>query len=82
MRLRGVAALLRAVPDVARLMARLVTDPVLPLDFSTHALVLLDELEALRTSLGERHSVNGLIAAAETLHEMHPLLAGVIGVAP
>lgn len=30
MRLRGAAALLRAVPDVARLMARLVTDPVLP----------------------------------------------------
>ncbi len=30
MKLLGVTALLRALPDVARLIARLVTDPVLP----------------------------------------------------
>jgi aminopeptidase YwaD len=45
------------------------TDPVLPLDFATHAGVLLDELSALRDSLGERFAVNGLIEAASALRE-------------
>jgi hypothetical protein len=46
---------------------RLLTDPVLPLDFAAHAAVLLEELGALRTALGERFSVAGLIAGAERL---------------
>jgi aminopeptidase YwaD len=48
---------------------RLLSDPVLPLDFSTHARVLLDELATLRSSLGERLSVDALIAAAERLRD-------------
>jgi hypothetical protein len=48
---------------------RLLTDPVLPLDFAAHARALLDELGALRSSLGERQSVDGLITAAETLRD-------------
>ena len=35
---------------------RLLTDPVLPLDFAAHADVLLEELGTLRTSLGDRLS--------------------------
>ena len=46
---------------------RLLSDPVLPLDFAAHAAALVDELTALRTSLGGRLSVDGLIAAAESL---------------
>jgi hypothetical protein len=46
---------------------RLLTDPVLPLDFAAHAEVLLEELGKLRSSLGERFSVDGLVAAAEAL---------------
>ena len=48
---------------------RLLTDPVLPLDFSTHARVLLEELDALRSSLGDRCSVEGLVAAATMLRD-------------
>jgi hypothetical protein len=48
---------------------RLLTDPVLPLDFAAHARVLLEELGKLRSSLGDRFSVNDLITAAETLRD-------------
>jgi hypothetical protein len=48
---------------------RLLTDQTLPLDFATHAHVLLEELGTLRSSLGNRYSVDGLIAAATTLRE-------------
>ncbi len=48
---------------------RLLTDPVLPLDFAAHANVLLDELATLQSSLGDRCSVAGLVAGAETLRE-------------
>lgn len=48
---------------------RLLTDPVLPLDFAAHASALLEELDKLRVSLGERFAIDGLIAAAEALRE-------------
>jgi hypothetical protein len=48
---------------------RLLTDPVLPLDFAAHAGVLLEELGRLRTSLGSRLSVDTLIVAAERLRD-------------
>ncbi len=48
---------------------RLLSDPVLPLDFAAHANSLLDELTALRASLGARFSVDELIAAAERLKD-------------
>ena len=48
---------------------RLLTDPVLPLDFATHARALLEELDTLRASLGDALSVDGLIAAASTLRD-------------
>jgi hypothetical protein len=46
---------------------RLLTDPVLPLDFAAHANVLLEELGKLGTALGDRFSVAGLVAGAEAL---------------
>jgi hypothetical protein len=46
---------------------RLLSDPVLPLDFAEHARVLLEELARLRTSLGDRMSIDDLIARTETL---------------
>jgi hypothetical protein len=48
---------------------RLLTDPVLPLDFAAHARTLLEELGKLRAALGERMSIDSLIAAAERLRE-------------
>ena len=44
---------------------RLLTDPVLPLDFTAHAQVLLEELDTLRASLGARLSMDDLTAADE-----------------
>jgi uncharacterized membrane protein YkvA (DUF1232 family) len=50
-RLRGVTALLRAVPDVARMIARLVSDPVLPraakVALAAAALYLVSPLDLL-----------------------------------
>jgi uncharacterized membrane protein YkvA (DUF1232 family) len=50
-RLLGVTALLRALPDVARLMARLVGDPVLPraakIALAAAALYLVSPLDLL-----------------------------------
>jgi hypothetical protein len=48
---------------------RLLTDPVLPLDFAAHARALLEELGTLRASLGDRLSVDSLIAGAEGLRD-------------
>jgi hypothetical protein len=48
---------------------RLLTDKVLPLDFAAHAGTLLEELDALRSSLGERYSVDGLTEAATMLRD-------------
>ena len=48
---------------------RLLTDPVLPLDFAAHARVLLEELGRLRASLGYRLSIDVLVAGAEALRE-------------
>jgi hypothetical protein len=48
---------------------RLLADPVLPLDFAAHARALLEELTRLRSSLGERFSMDALIATAEALRD-------------
>jgi hypothetical protein len=48
---------------------RLLTEPVLPLDFANHARALLEELAKLRSSLAGRYSVDGLIGAAERLRD-------------
>jgi Peptidase family M28 len=48
---------------------RLLSEPVLPLDFTAHANALLDELGKLRTSLGERLSIDVLVAGAEALRD-------------
>ncbi len=60
--------LMRDTRVYAHTLWRLLTDPVLPLDFfATHADVLVDELGKLRTSLGDRFSVADLLASAEAL---------------
>ncbi len=48
---------------------RLLTDRVLPLDFGAYAEELLGELEPLRSALGQRLSVDGLVDAAMALRE-------------
>ncbi len=55
---------------------RLLTDRVLPLDFGAYAEELLGELERLRTTLGERLSVDGLVDAAKALRESAAGLSG------
>lgn len=46
---------------------RLLTDPVLPLDFAAHASVLLSELAALQSQLGSRFDLDSLMAATQAL---------------
>jgi hypothetical protein len=48
---------------------RLLTDPVLPLDFAAHAEVLRDELTQLRTEVGDRFPLDDLLAGAERLRD-------------
>jgi Peptidase family M28 len=55
---------------------RLLTDRVLPLDFRAYAEELLAELGRLRTALGERLSVDGLVDAAISLRESAAGLSG------
>ena len=54
---------------------RLLSDQVLPLDFAAHARVLLDELGALQSALGDRLSIDGLITRTESLRD-HAALGG------
>jgi hypothetical protein len=63
------ANLVRDTKVFVHTLWRLVSDPVLPLDFATHARVLLQELATLRTSLNGRFPLEGLVAAAEELRE-------------
>jgi hypothetical protein len=61
------ANLVRDTKVYVHTLHRLLTDPVLPVDFAAHAAVLLEELASLRDALGERFDLGGLIAAAEGL---------------
>jgi hypothetical protein len=63
------ANLVRDTKVYVHTLHRLLTDPVLPLDFAAHARVLLTELAALREALGERFDLSGLVAAAEALRD-------------
>ncbi|HEY1935013.1 MAG TPA: M28 family peptidase [Acetobacteraceae bacterium] len=47
---------------------RLLSDPILPLDFRTHATTLLQELANIEASLKGRFPLADLIAAAKALH--------------
>ncbi len=64
------ANLVRDTKVYVHTLWRLLSDPVLPLDFSAHAGVLLEELGRIRASLDGRFSVDGLIAAAGTLRDV------------
>ena len=61
------ANLVRDTKVYVHTLHRLLTDPVLPLDFAAHARALLTELASLRDALGERFDLGSLIAAAEGL---------------
>jgi hypothetical protein len=61
------ANLVRDTKVYVHTLHRLLTDPVLPLDFAAHASVLLAALTPLREALGERFDLGSLIAAAEGL---------------
>ncbi len=68
------ANLVRDTKVYVHTLWRLLSDPVLPLDFMTHAGVLLEELGAIRASLDGRFAIDGLVAAAEALR--HAAAAG------
>jgi len=61
------ANLVRDTKVYVHTLWRLLSDPVLPLDFAAHARTLLEELGRIRGSLDGRFSVDGLIDAAEAL---------------
>jgi hypothetical protein len=63
------ANLVRDTKVYVHTLWRLLTDPVLPLDFATHARGLLEELGQIGASLDGRFSVDGLVAAAEALRD-------------
>jgi hypothetical protein len=63
------ANLVRDTKVYVHTLWRLLSDPVLPLDFATHARGLLEELGQIRASLDGRFDVSGLVAAAEALHD-------------
>jgi hypothetical protein len=54
----------------------LLTDPVLPLDYATHASALMTELMGLSRKLGDRLSLAPLVQAAEALRETAVSLRG------
>ncbi|HUD58844.1 MAG TPA: M28 family peptidase, partial [Acetobacteraceae bacterium] len=58
---------------------RLLTDTVLPLDYAAYAQDLLAELDRLRTTLGQRLSLDELAAAAVTLRDNAARLASLAG---
>ncbi len=63
------ANLVRDTKVYVHTLWRLLSDPVLPLDFAAHARVLLEELGRIRASLDGRFAVDGLIEAAEALRD-------------
>ncbi len=62
------ANLVRDTRVFVHTVTKLLTDPVLPLDFAAQAHTLQEELATLATSLGDRFDLAPLRAAADTLH--------------
>ncbi len=63
------ANLVRDTRIFLRALWRLLTDPVLPLDYAAQATALLDELAALGAGLGDRLSLEPLTQAASALRD-------------
>lgn len=63
------ANLVRDTKVYVHTLWRLLTDPVLPLDYAAHARTLLEELGRIHASLDGRFAVDGLIEAAEALRD-------------
>jgi hypothetical protein len=63
------ANLVRDTKVYVHTLWRLLSDPVLPLDFVTHARTLLEELGRIRASLNGRFPVDSLTEAAEALRD-------------
>ncbi len=62
------ANLVRDTKVFVHTVTKLLTDPVLPLDFAAQANTLRDELATLAAALGDRFDLAPLQAAADTLH--------------
>jgi Peptidase family M28 len=62
------ANLVRDTKVFVHTLWRLLTDPVLPLDFRTHATMLLDELGKIEAALNGRFPLEDLKAAAKALY--------------
>ncbi len=60
---------------------RLLTDPVLPLDYAAYARDLLAELDALRKALGQRFQLDSLEASATSLRNNAARLASLAAAA-
>ena len=67
--------LVRDTKVFVHVVTKLLTDPILPLDFAAQAHTLLEELDSLATSLGDRFDLAPLRAAADTLHHKAQRLA-------
>jgi hypothetical protein len=63
------ANLVRDTKVFVHTLWRLVSDPVLPLDFVMHARVLLEELGRIGASLRGRFPIDALVTAAEALRD-------------
>ena len=62
------ANLVRDTKVFVHVVTRLLTDPILPLDFAAQVHTLQDELASLATSLGDRFNLAPLRAATDALH--------------
>ncbi len=62
------ANLVRDTKVFVHTVTKLLTDPILPLDFAAQAHTLREELATLAASLGDRFDLAPLQAAADTLH--------------
>ncbi len=67
--------LVRDTKVFVHVLARLLNDAVLPLDYAAHARALLAELNQIAADLGDRFDCSGLIAAAGQLHANAEALA-------
>lgn len=60
--------LVRDTKVFVHVVTKLLTDPILPLDFAAQAHTLREELATLATALGDRFDLTALRAATDTLH--------------
>jgi hypothetical protein len=74
--------LIRDTKVFVHVLSRLLGDAVVPLDYTAHARALLEELETIAASLGDRFDCSGLIAGTHKLAALAEALAAAGGADP